>query len=295
MKIDTHQHYWQYRPEAFPWITDGMPALQRDCMPADCEDALREAGVQGVVAVQARCVAQETDFLLQLAQQHPHVLGVVGWANLLSPRLESQLDTWCTDTTLKGFRHILQDEPDVAAWVAAPEVHTGLAALQKRGLVYDVLVFDHQLPLVIDLCARHSAHWLVLDHAGKPPLRDWARDSEVAVQWRHNMSRLARLPHVMCKLSGLVTETQWSSGQGLAPADEVNIGGCFDYALSVFGPDRLMFGSDWPVCQIAAAYGAVHQLAQTWAKATLTLAQQSAFWSGNAIRCYGLSPSLTAD
>jgi L-fuconolactonase len=295
MKIDTHQHYWKYRSDQFPWITDGMPALQQDCMPADCEGALRKAGVQGVLAVQARCCTEETDFLLQIAHLNPEILGVVGWANLMLPGLERQLDAWCQNPALKGFRHILQDEPDVAAWVAAPGVGSGLKTLQKRRLVYDVLVFDHQLALVLDLCARHSDHWLVLDHLGKPALRHWANDGNVAARWRDNLHRIAQLPHVMCKLSGLVTETGWSDGQGLSASDEKNILSCFDYALSVFGPDRLMFGSDWPVCQLAAPYESVHMLAQTWASITLTQAEQSAFWSGNAIRCYGLSPSLTAD
>lgn len=293
MKIDTHQHYWHYRAEDFPWISDGMPALQHDCLPGDVEGALRLAGIDGVVAVQARSTPQETDFLLQMAAQHSQVLGVVGWIDLLSAEMEGSLERWCAHPALKGFRHILQDEPQVQDWVAAPGVQRGLAALQKRKLVYDVLVFDHQLASALALCARHADHWLVLDHVGKPALRDWARSNEVAYHWRRNLGQLAALPHVMCKLSGLVTEAHRAPGSALSHSDEKKIWACFDHALEVFGPQRLMYGSDWPVCQLISPYDAVHGLAQTWAHTTLSAAEQADFWSGNAIRCYGLNLPAT--
>ena len=288
MKIDTHQHYWRYRPAEFPWISDAMPALQQDCMPVDCEAAIRAAGVAGVVAVQARTLVEETDFLLKVADSHPEVLGVVGWADLAAPDLAQQLERWTAHPVMRGIRHILQDEADVNAWLNNPHNAAGLRAVQQAGLVYDLLVFDQQLPGVVQFCARHDAHWLVLDHLGKPSVRDWASNPEVSLRWLSSIRSLATLPHVMCKLSGLVTETDWAHAGGVSPADSKIIWTCFDHALDAFGPHRLMYGSDWPVCQLAAPYDVVHGLVHRWAKSRLTQTEQDAFWSGNAIRCYGL-------
>ena len=289
MKIDTHQHYWRYRAEEFPWISAAMPALQRDCLPADRKAAMEAAGVTGVVAVQARTLTDETDFLLGLAEQNPEVLGVVGWTDLAAADLEQRLERWCAQPAFKGLRHVLQDEPDVPAWVNAPAHQVGMQALQRRGLVYDVLVFAHQLPDVIDFCERHDRHWLVLDHVGKPALRDWAKGEAVQKPWRAGLRELAAMPHVLCKLSGLVTEADWSGHHGLSFEDGVNILGCFDEALAAFGPERLMFGSDWPVCQLASPYDEVHGLVASWAGSRLNAQEQQVFWAGNAMRCYGLS------
>jgi L-fuconolactonase len=289
MKIDTHQHYWRYRAQEFPWISEAMPLLQRDCLPADGEVAMGAAGIDAVVAVQARTLVDETDFLLQLADHNPKVVGVVGWADLHASDLEPQLQRWGQHPAFKGLRHILQDEVDVSAWVNAPAVNRSMQVLQQHKLVYDVLVFEHQMPSVFDFCARHDAHWLVLDHVGKPALRDWGPGRERARPWVDNLRQLATLPHVMCKLSGLVTETNWQQGQSLSLADAQAIWACFDQALEAFGPQRLMYGSDWPVCQLSSSYDAVHGLAQTWAQTALTISEQEAFWSGNAQRCYNLA------
>jgi L-fuconolactonase len=295
MKIDTHQHYWRYQAQEFPWINEAMPLLQRDCMPVDCATARRSARVDAVVAVQARTLPTETDFLLDVADHNPEVIGVVGWADLAAPGLEQQLEKWAEHAAFKGLRHILQDEPDVASWVNAPAINQGLRALQHCELVYDVLVFDHQLPAVTEFCARHDQHWLVLDHMGKPALRDWASKPEISRHWSSCMRKLATLPHVVCKLSGAVTETDWAAHNGLAPQASQIILSCFDQALEFFGPQRLIFGSDWPVCQLAATYDAVYNLAHTWASTRLNLREQDAFWSGNAVRCYGLNVQAITD
>ena len=295
MKIDTHQHFWRYRAEEFPWISEAMPALRRDCMPVDCEAAWRAAGVEGVVAVQARTLAAETDFLLRLADQNPEVMGVVGWADLAAPDLAHRLEQWGEHPAFKGLRHILQDEADVAAWVSHPGIAQGMQRLQQQGLVYDVLVFDHQLASVTGFCARHDQHWLVLDHMGKPALRDWGRNGDVGRRWERLLRELATMPHVMCKLSGAVTEADWRIHTGVSPEDAKRILACFDYALDVFGPLRILYGSDWPVCQLAAPYEGVHGLAHKWAKSRLTVQEQEAFWSGNAVRCYGLDVRALID
>jgi L-fuconolactonase len=292
MKIDTHQHYWHYDSPAFPWINEHMPVLRQDRMPNDSLPLLQACGVDAVMAVQARVDQDETDFLLGLATQDPRIVGVVGWADLAAPALEAQLDQWAGQTALRGFRHILQDEPDITKLVGSAAFNQGVAVLQKRQLVYDVLVFDHQLPTVLDFCARHDAHGLVLDHVGKPAIRDWFSYAEVPRRWAAGVRKLAAMPHVMCKLSGLVTETDWQQ-TGMRSMDVRVIHACFDQALEAFGPRRLMFGSDWPVCELAAPYESVHRMVQAWANSRLSESEQQAFWAGNAVRCYGLALPIT--
>jgi L-fuconolactonase len=288
VKIDTHQHYWAYAAEEFPWISPAMPALQKDCLPATVGPALQAAGVDAVVAVQARSDAAETGYLLGLAQSNPQIVAVVGWTDLCAPGVADTLDAYANQSLLKGFRHILQDEPNLSALVRSPAFNQGVKAVQQRALVYDVLVFDHQMSAVLDFCGRHNAHWLVLDHVGKPCLRDWHTKSEVPTRWLACMRALAAMPHVVCKLSGLVTESNWTSGHALQPQDSRVMLECFDRALELFGPNRILFGSDWPVCQLAAPYEVVHGLAQRWANTRLTHTEQNAFWSANAQRCYDL-------
>lgn len=289
MKIDTHQHFWHFEPQDFPWVSEDMPILRRHQGPVDSRTGMDACGVQGVVAVQARCSAQETDYLLDLAANHPHILGVVGWADLASTTLEADLARWHGQAKLRGFRHLLQDEPDLAAVISNPAFNQGIACLQRQQLVYDVLVFAHQLSLVINFCARHDQHALVLDHVGKPAIRDWLTAPASRRQWTQNLQQLARLPHVSCKLSGLVTETGWQHQDEPSAADVLHIHQCFDVALEAFGPGRLMFGSDWPVCQLAADYQGVHAIAQGWATSRLDSQAQQAFWGGNAVRIYGLT------
>lgn len=293
MQIDTHQHFWRYRPQDFPWISEGMAALRRDRLPPDIAPNLQAAGVDAVVAVQSRSCDQETDDLLALAQAHPHIVGVVGWTDLTAPHVEDALERHAGNKLLKGYRHILQDEPQIGAVLADPGFERGVKAVQRRGLVYDVLVFDHQMSAVVPFCARHNGHWLVLDHLGKPAIRDWHTSKTARSGWLANMRDLASMPHVVCKLSGLVTETPWGDSPGLSPQHNQAILECFDRALELFGPQRIVFGSDWPVCQLAAPYETVHGLARRWADSRLIPQEQDAFWSGNAQRIYALAPTTT--
>jgi len=292
MKIDSHQHFWRYRAEDFPWISAGMPVLRQDRMPADVLPALAAAGVGAVLAVQARSEPAETDFLLDLAARHPQICGVVGWVDVKADDLDEQLARW-QGQPLKGLRHILQDEPDVAAWVADAAVNRGLGSLQRRGLCWDVLVHAHQLDAVVAFCARHDGHQLVLDHLGKPALRRWAAEPALSRVWRQDLQRLAALPHLACKLSGLVTEADFPAGLGAG--FEAQLFACFDHALEAFGAQRLMYGSDWPVCELAAPLASVHGGAQRWAQSRLSAAEQQAFWAGNALRCYGLQAPPTVE
>ena len=290
MKIDTHQHYWRYQADDFPWITAAMPALQRDCLPGEVKPALQVTGIDAVLAVQARSCAGETDFLLDLAKANPHIAGVVGWTDLCAPDVGETVDAYADQPLLKGFRHILQDEPQLLALMHQPAFSRGVQAVHRRGLVYDVLVFDWQITHVVDFCAHHNTHWLVLDHVGKPCIRDWLTQPEVPGRWLAGLRALAAMPHVVCKLSGLVTEADWTSGLGVLPQDAKIMLECFDRALELFGPQRILYGSDWPVCQLAAPYDEVHGLAQRWANTRLNAQEQSAFWGGNAVRFYDLKP-----
>ena len=289
MKIDTHQHFWHFEPQDFPWISEDMPVLRRHQRPADSRDDMDACGVLGAIAVQARCCPEETDYLLELAASHPHILGVVGWTDLTSPTIEADLARWQGQEKLKGFRHLLQDERDLASFLANPEFHRGVACLQQHQLVYDVLVYTQQLPMVLDFCAHHDRHVLVLDHVAKPAIRHWQQDAQSRQQWCRDVRQLARLPHVSCKLSGLVTETNWLHQDEPSAADIQAIEQCFDVALEAFGPERLMYGSDWPVCQLGADYQAVHAIAHNWATSRLDKQAQQAFWGANAMRLYGLT------
>jgi L-fuconolactonase len=290
MKIDTHQHYWRYQADEFPWINAGMPALQKDCLPMDVLPALQVAGVDAVLAVQARSGAGETGYLLDLAKAHPHIAGVVGWTDLCAPDVGDTLEAYADQPLLKGFRHILQDEPQLPVLIGQPEFSRGVKAVHRRGLVYDVLVFDWQIASVVDFCARHNGHWLVLDHVGKPCIRDWLTQAHVPSRWLAGLRALAAMPHVVCKMSGLVTEADWTTGRGMQQQDTEIMFECFDRALELFGPHRILYGSDWPVCQLVAPYDAVHGLAQRWANTRLNAQEQQAFWGGNAVRCYDLKP-----
>lgn len=287
MKIDTHQHFWRYAAQDFPWISADMPSLQKDCSPSDVAPALQAAGVDAVVAVQARSNSAETDYLLGLAKVNPQIVGVVGWTDLCAANVAQTLDTYADQPLLKGFRHILQDEPELGTFMRKPDFSRGVKAVQQRGLVYDVLVFERQISAVVDFCSRHNGHWLVLDHVGKPAIRDW-RGSNDSSRWLSSLRALASMPHVVCKLSGLVTEAHWPCGNTVQPQDAKTMLECFDRALELFGPNRILYGSDWPVCQLAAPYEAVHGLAERWANTRLTRQEQNAFWSANAQRCYDL-------
>ena len=289
MRIDTHQHFWRYQAQDYGWISESMPALRRDCLPADSAPLLAAAQINACVAVQARTSERETDALLELADSHPAIAGVVGWVDLQAPDLESRLARWNGHGRLRGFRHVLQDEHDVAGWLAEPAVQRGLRQLQAAQLSYDVLVYQRQLPLVAKWCAQHDRHWLVLDHLGKPALAEWSSHSDGWPHWRAAIAQLAALPHVAVKLSGLVTETAWAHQTALTETDRSRIRDCFDVALAAFGPERILFGSDWPVCQLAAPYAEVAGMAQTWASERLSETEQAAFWSDNARRIYALT------
>jgi L-fuconolactonase len=275
MRIDAHQHFWRYDAREYDWIGPGMEALRRDFLPHDLEPLLRQAGVQGSIVVQARQSLEETRFLLDLAEANPFVVGVVGWVDLRSPEASVQLDGF-RGTRLVGIRHIVQSEPD-DRFLLGEDFLRGIGLLEERGLAYDILIYPRHLRVAAEFVSRFPGLRFVLDHAAKPEIctgeiRDWARD----------LDRLAAFANVMCKLSGLVTEADWKAWtpEGMRPY--------LDAAYHAFGPERLLIGSDWPVCTLAAEYGRTMDLVLDYLSRRPT-AEQEAVCGGNARRLWNLT------
>ncbi len=244
-RIDAHHHLWRYSKEDYGWIAGNMAPIARDFLPHDLQEALSSSGIKGSVAVQARQSLAETESLLNFAQEFPIIRGVVGWAPIAGPEFPQVLERFQHFQKLKGFRHVVQDEPD-DAFLLRPDFNAGIAQLERYGLVYDILIFERQLPAAISFVDRHPSQVFVLDHIAKPRIRD-----RVPEPWRTNIRELSRRQNVFCKMSGMVTEAHWTewSFPDLLPY--------FEVVLDAFGPKRLMAGSDWPVCLLAATY-------QTW-------------------------------
>ncbi len=277
MRVDAHQHFWRYAPRDYPWMGDGMDVLRRDWLPRDLAPLLATAGLDACIAVQARADEAENTFLLDLAQRHDVIAAVIGWVDLFAANAGERLAHWRAHPRFAGVRHLLQDDPDVAATLADPRFARGVEAVQRQGLVYEILVRGAtQLAEVPAFCARHDRHWLVLDHLGKPAI---GGDGEA--EWQRHLHALAAQPHVLCKASGLVTEVVG------ATLDSDAIRRHLDAALEAFGADRLMFGSDWPVCLLRADYAAVAAQVQDWAD-RLSINEQAQLWGGTARRCYDI-------
>jgi L-fuconolactonase len=275
MRIDAHHHFWKYSKESYGWIDDSMAVIRRDFLPADLEAEVRAAGIDGVISVQARQSLEETRWLMQLASGAPWMRGVVGWVPLVDPEVADVLGELSRNPVLRGVRHVLQGEP--SSYMARPDFNAGIRTLRDFGLVYDVLVFHHQLPEVIAFVDRHPDQPMILDHCAKPAVRDGRIEP-----WATQLRELARRPHVTCKLSGLVTEGEYSawSPESLRPY--------FDVVLEAFGPRRMLFGTDWPVCLVASSYGRWVDTVTRWI-APLSRAEQGEIMGGTAIRAYGLS------
>ena len=240
--IDAHHHLWHYNDAEYGWLGDEMAALKRDFTIDDLREELRPAGIDGTVAVQARQTTAETDWLLSLASDGGPIAAVVGWAPLSDSSVDSYLERWSSNPAFAGVRHVVQDEPD-PEFILGADFNRGISRLQRYDLAYDILVFEHQLPNALRFADRHPNQRFILDHAGKPAIRDGSFDG-----WKAGIEAMARREHVYCKISGLVTEAHWSewSDRQLRPY--------VDHLLNTFGPRRLMFGSDWPVCLVAAGY-----------------------------------------
>jgi L-fuconolactonase len=274
LRIDAHQHFWRYDPAEYDWIDDSLGALRRDFLPTEAQRLMLAAGFDGAIAIQARQTERETRWLLSLADTHPFILGVVGWVDLTAADVPARLER-LAHPKLVGIRHIVQAEPD--GFLAREDVRRGIAALEARGLAFDILVYARQLADAAAFAAAFPRHRLVLDHLGKPDIRGHGFNV-----WYRELRRVAALPHVCAKLSGLVTEAHWASwtSETLRPY--------IDAALDCFGADRLMIGSDWPVCTVAGEYEAIMQVVVD-AVSTLSAAERDAVLGVTAQRFWNLS------
>ncbi|MHC1763159.1 MAG: amidohydrolase [Verrucomicrobiia bacterium] len=275
MRIDAHQHFWQYDATQYPWIQPTWP-IRKSFLPPKLEPVLRQAQIDGSIAVQARQSLEETHWLLELADQYPLVAGVVGWVDLRSPDVADQLASLAQRRKLVGVRHVVQDEPDDRFLLDAAFVR-GLGELRAFKLVYDLLVYPRQLPAAIELVEKLPDQRFVLDHIAKPPIREGRLEP-----WRQDLRLLAQAPNVFCKVSGMVTEADWTRWK---PED---FRPYLDVVFEAFGTDRVMFGSDWPVCLLAADYSRVLKLVTDYVN-RLTIADQERFFGGTAALCYLLA------
>ena len=280
-RIDAHQHFWRYDPAAYSWIDDAMAAIRRDCLPGEAQREMAAAGFDAGVAVQARQTLEETCSLLALADGHPSIAGVVGWVDLQAENVRHQLAQVAAHPKLVGIRHVLQSEPD-DRFMLRSEFCRGLALLEEFGLAYDILVYSRHLAVAAELVKRFPRQRFVLDHLGKPDIRHGERRG-----WERDLRALASCPNVWAKLSGLVTEADWTAW---TPED---MRPYLDVAFDGFGAERLMIGSDWPVCTVAAGY------ARTMAVVGDYLArkpshERDAVLGGNAQRFWNLNVATGA-
>lgn len=248
MRVDAHQHFWTYEPAQYPWIQLDWP-IRRDFLPPDLEPLLKQAGFDACVAVQARQTLAESRWLLELATRHSFIAGVVGWVDLRSPQIAGQLAEFAAHPKFKGVRHVVQDEPD-ERFLLRPEFLRGLECLRDFTLTYDLLIFPKQLPAAIELARKFPDQPFVLDHIAKPPIAAGQLEP-----WANHLRQLAQCPNVSCKISGLVTEASWHEW---SPRD---FRPYLDIVWEAFGEDRLMLGSDWPVCTLSAEHSRVMGLA----------------------------------
>lgn len=279
--IDSHQHFWRYNAIRDTWITDEMSVLRRDYLPEDLEPELAEHGINASIAVQADQSENETQFLLELAEAHPFIAGVVGWVDLRANNLAGRLEYFSHFRKLRGFRHIAQAEDD--GFLLRRDFQSGVAQLAGFGFTYDILIYARQLAAAVEFVESVPAGHFVLDHVAKPELK--VRE---IVEWERQIRALAGHPNVMCKVSGLITEADWSywSPDVFRPY--------LDIIWDAFGAQRVMFGSDWPVCLLAGSYGQVKRLMDGFL-GERSVAERNAFFGGNAARFYRLKEhGLTA-
>ncbi|HEY1498331.1 MAG TPA: amidohydrolase family protein [Acidobacteriaceae bacterium] len=273
--IDAHHHLWKYVPAHYPWMAESMGILRRDYLADDLAAVAQAAGVTGTVVVQARQMAEETEWLSAMAEQSSLIRGVVGWASLAEGSAPAVLEKFAALPKMRGMRHVLHDEAD-DFYMLREDFNRGISLLRNLGLRYDLLIFEKHLPQTIEFVDRHPGQIFIVDHIAKPRIKD-----QIVFPWSDQLRELARRQNVYCKLSGMVTEGNWNSwtDDDLRPY--------FETALAAFGPRRLMFGSDWPVLTLAASYTRWIETAQR-ALAALSQSEQQQIFHDTAVEAYGL-------
>jgi L-fuconolactonase len=275
-RIDAHHHLWRYKAEEYGWIDDSMTSLRRDFTPDDLSKAMASAKIDGAIAVQAQQTLEETHELLSLAEANPVLSAVVGWAPIASANFPMCLEDLTTYPKLRGLRHVIQAEPD-DRFILRNDFNRGIRALLPTGLVYEILMYERHLPQAIEFVDAHPNQIFVLDHIGKPRIRE-----QMLSPWRERIGELARRENVFCKVSGMVTEADWQTWT------EADLRPYLETVLRAFGADRLMMGSDWPVCLVAADYECWFRLLDRWA-AEMSEHEREQFCGGTAAKVYRLA------
>lgn len=275
MRIDAHQHFWRYDAARDVWITGEMSVLKRDFLPQDLSATRQANGFDATVVVQVDQSEDETFFLLKLAEHDPSIAGVVGWVDLCSSRIAERLAYLSQFEKLRGFRHIAQSEPD-DRFLVREDFLRGIACLEQFGFTYDILIYPKQLPAALELAQQFPKQPFVINHMAKPEIRANKR-----AEWTALMRDVGANPSVYCKLSGLVTEADWHHWK------KEDFRPYLDIVFDAFGPGRLMFGSDWPVCLLAASYEQVLQIVEEYVQGYPAEAKAKIF-GGNAAQFYRL-------
>lgn len=270
--IDTHQHFWKYDADTYDWITEEMLAIRRDFLPEDLFSVLQENGVSASIAVQANQTEAETDWLLTLADQYPFIAGVVGWVDLRSDQIKERLEHYSQFPKLKGFRHVLQGEDP--AFMLQKDFLNGISYLHQYGFTYDILIFPKHLDASIKLVEQFPDQQFVIDHIAKPDIKHGSISN-----WKEGIEAISQYQHVCCKLSGMVTEADWANW---TPEDMKPY---LDVVVNSFGTDRIMFGTDWPVCLVAADYEKWKSVIGEYFS-SFPLSEQEKIFSKNAERFY---------
>ena len=275
MKIDAHHHFWQYDSKTYSWMNDKMNILKVDYQPADLRSEISSVGIDGVVSVQADQSLRETDDLLDHAKVHDFILGVVGWLPLADANVGDLMDKYSDNNLFKGLRHVVQDEP-ADDFILGERFNQGVSLIKEYNWVYDILIYERQLAPSIEFVDRHPNQVFVLDHIAKPRIGD-----SLIEPWKTQMYELAKRENVSCKLSGIATEADWGGWEknDLFPYMEI--------ALDAFGPQRMMFGSDWPVARLAIEYGPWVEICREFIS-KLSENEQSLIEGEVATQVYGL-------
>jgi len=275
LRIDSHQHFWKYDPVQYDWIDDSMAVIRKDFLPEDLEPILKANGFDGCITVQSHQSEQENDFQLANAEKNSFIKGVVGWIDLQSATIEERLVYYKQFEKMKGFRHVLQGERQ-RDLMLQPAFVNGISLLRKYNYTYDILIFPDQLKYAADLASRFPHQPFVIDHIAKPNIKN----AEIA-EWENDIKAVAKFENVFCKVSGMVTEADW---QNWKPVD---FNPYLDVIADNFSTKRIMFGSDWPVCKLAAEYVQVLGIIQDYFSA-FTKTEQDNIFGGNAARFYNL-------
>jgi L-fuconolactonase len=275
IKIDSHQHFWKFDPVRDSWIDKSMSAIQRDFLPGDLQPILNKYSIDGCVAIQADQSEAETEFLLKLAEGHDFIKGVVGWVDLRAADVGKRLEYFKQFKKLKGFRHVLQGEAD-RAFMLSPQFTKGISALKPYEYTYDILIFPDQLGYTHQFVKTYGGHRFVIDHIAKPDIK-----TKNIEKWANGIKAIAKHENVCCKVSGMVTEADWY-GWVLSDFEPY-----LDVIFEAFGTKRLMFGSDWPVCNVAGGYQQMLSIVKNYVS-KLSADEQARFWGLNAIEFYKL-------